>query len=295
MTTAIEYALMAGRAYISTRDKINWFPVPEGWLDYAHVPNNPDYPQFTGADGFEAVSFQNIASPNEIVISYAGTYDKDITGDIAANVGLVLGTGSAQLLQAVEYYLQIKAVNPGATITLTGHSLGGGLAALVGVFFGVQATTFDQAPFAQTALFGAPSLLADLAGKLDGSGNRVYSDAALAPLSGYIAQKEVFGVPTTFIPNTALVSNIVVQGEMLSVPPGNIPGRIGTTIESISNSATGASAGDLHAQALLAAFLQSRQTAATGKALNDVTVKLQTRAATINSKAANDAEGRISA
>lgn len=283
MTTAIEYALMAGASYIDTRALVNRFPAPEGWTMGNHQSKD---------SGFEAVSFTN---GTEIVISYAGTYDKDITGDIAANVGLVLGTGSAQLLQAVEYYLQIKAVNPGATITLTGHSLGGGLAALVGVFFGVQATTFDQAPFAQTALFGAPSLLAGLAGKLDASGNRVYSDAALAPLSGYIDQKEVFGVPTTFIPNTGLVSNIVVQGEMLSVPPGNIPSRIGTTIESISNSATGASAGDLHAHALLAAFLQSRQTAATGKALNDVTVKLQTRAATINSKAANDAEGRIAA
>lgn len=54
MATAIEYALMAGRAYQITRDKINWFPVTDGWVEYFHVPKNPDYPMFTEASGFEA-------------------------------------------------------------------------------------------------------------------------------------------------------------------------------------------------------------------------------------------------
>lgn len=29
MITAIEYALMAGRAYLSNRKNINWFPIPD--------------------------------------------------------------------------------------------------------------------------------------------------------------------------------------------------------------------------------------------------------------------------
>src|SRR5438876_11385339 len=121
MATTIEYALMAGRAYQTTRGLINQFPIPQGWLELAHVPNNPGFPQFTGADGFEAVAFKK---GTEIVISYAGTYDKDITGDIFADIGLATGFGSAQLLQAAEYYLQVKADNPNATsITFTGHSL----------------------------------------------------------------------------------------------------------------------------------------------------------------------------
>lgn len=52
MTTKIEYALMAGRAYQTNRDPINQFAVAEGWEEFAHVPNNSSYPEFTVANGF---------------------------------------------------------------------------------------------------------------------------------------------------------------------------------------------------------------------------------------------------
>ena len=58
MATTIEYALMAGRAYQTTRDLINQFPTPQGWAELAHVPSNPDFPQITGAAGFEAIAFK---------------------------------------------------------------------------------------------------------------------------------------------------------------------------------------------------------------------------------------------
>lgn len=125
MISDVDYALMAGRAYESTRKAINWFPIPDGWQEFFHVPE-PTIPGFPATSGFEAVSFFNgpdVAHSTEIVISFAGTYDKDITGDIAADIGLATGFGSAQLLQAAEYYLQVKAANasnPNATITLTG-------------------------------------------------------------------------------------------------------------------------------------------------------------------------------
>ncbi len=116
MTTNLEYALLAGTAYFSTRSEINRFPIPLGWNEKLEFRNSNDQ------TGFEARAFQN---GSEIVISYAGTYNW-IDGVADARLGS--GAMHDQLLQAVEYYLQVKAANPGATISLTGHSLGGGLA-----------------------------------------------------------------------------------------------------------------------------------------------------------------------
>lgn len=40
MVTTLEYALMAGAAYISTRPDINKFPIPQGWVSVIDPPNN---------------------------------------------------------------------------------------------------------------------------------------------------------------------------------------------------------------------------------------------------------------
>ena len=264
MPTEIEYALMSGHAYRTTRDEINWIPAPQGWNPFFHVPN-PDTPSFHATSGFEAISFQR---GTEIVISYAGTDPGDILGDIAADIGLASGVGSAQLLQAAEYFLQVQAANPTANITFTGHSLGGGLAALMGVFFGKRAVTFDQAPFANSAELNllTRNVVANLKSDLLARG---YSEAALQGLTDFIQLREATGD----IPNSSLVDSINVQGEFLFGVPWNILDRIGIPVN-IPNSAPGVSGLDLHSHALLTAFIQSIQTAAPQQALHDVTFKL---------------------
>ncbi|MHB1198395.1 MAG: alpha/beta hydrolase family protein [Polaromonas sp.] len=266
MITAIDYALMAGASYISTRASGNQFPVPQGWTKVV----NPDSYFRDPITGFEAISFTN---GTEIVISYAGTDPSAglLSGDWQTNFALINGNWSDQLLQAAEYYLQIKAANPGASITLTGHSLGGGLAALVGVFFGVPATTFDQAPFAASATALSDNALT-LKSLLAAKG---YSTDDLLPLSNYLQLRG----PGGDIPRASLVSSVRVDGEFL----GN--GVVGTGYSTIGNPPTVLTHGpysspstDLHSQALLTAFLQSNQSAVSSanpaQTLSEVTTKL---------------------
>jgi hypothetical protein len=210
-------------ALISTRSEVNQFSAPSGWVGTKH--ENPP-----NGSGFEAISFirtgTTLATSNEIVISYAGTYDKSFP-DLLADLNLAQGVSNTQLLQAAQYYLDVKAGAPeGTTITLTGHSLGGGLASLVAVFFGVKATTFDQAPFANAARsFNdrdvAVKLLNDLTALSDAKGNPY----DLSGLTHFIELRQTSG---SNLPNAGLARNIVVQGEMLSGPPANFIDRIGT-------------------------------------------------------------------
>jgi len=59
MTTAIEYALMAGHAYRTNRDEVNWIPTPQGWTPFFPVPDPTTAATFPVTSGFEAVSFTN--------------------------------------------------------------------------------------------------------------------------------------------------------------------------------------------------------------------------------------------
>lgn len=232
MTTTIEYALMAGASYISTRrNDGNKFPIPQGWNRVSYSP--------PVSSGFEAAAFGNaatLAASSEIVISFAGTYDQDYLGDMMADAGLAMGFGSDQLLQAIRYYLDVKASAPaGTTITLTGHSLGGGLAALVSVFFGVSATTFDQAPFANSAqahsIFNPLDITSDVAVVLKTSLHAAgYTDAELAPLTNFLSVRDAVGG----IPNSNLINNIRVDGEFLSVFPIGMYDTIGSNSTNIT-------------------------------------------------------------
>ena len=101
MATDIQLAIMAGRAYQSTRKEINWFPVTSEWTEKHHEKDD--------SSGFEAVSFQRGTGANaEIVIAYAGTYPGQL-GDLTADGDLAAGLGSIQLNQAIDFSLQVAS------------------------------------------------------------------------------------------------------------------------------------------------------------------------------------------
>ena len=254
MTNEIKYALLAGAAYYNTRAEVNRFPLPENWSVYSRVPQQ--------SSGFEATAFKN---GSEIVISFAGTDDKDYGGDMVADLALGLGNMSDQLKQAVDYALVIKEANQNAAITFTGHSLGGGLAALMGVFFGCEAYTFDQAPFAASAKGKTTTLSDGTVIDIDNATRirdylavkpaSVGRDQLLAQLDSYLAQRTALGGQA--IPNSSLVHDVHVEGQFLdSWLLFNLPDDIGST-RPLDPGANDLGGIKLHSHALLTAFLQN--------------------------------------
>jgi Lipase (class 3) len=122
MATEIEYAELANRVY--ARTSLNRTPVPLGWTEQRWIPDT--------LSGFSAGVYKK---GNEIVISFTGTNEGKAVDFLLANVPIGIGATSSQVIEAMKLYFDVKAANPGATISFTGHSLGGGLASMMAVFF----------------------------------------------------------------------------------------------------------------------------------------------------------------
>ena len=222
MKSIVEYALMAASAYQFARSGANRVVPPSG----TRWEENVEYYTRDQDTGFEAKVFKRGA--NEFVIAFTGT---DEWQDWLTNASAALGWISNPLEQAAALYARVVKDNPNAQITFTGHSLGGGLAPLMGVFFDRPAVTFDQAPFKASASEANRNALLDAlaaAGFGDDAGPAVQAlrDTLRRFTSG------------SFVERQSRVSDYSVAGEALSIGP--FPSnRIGSTVEVIQHGASG--------------------------------------------------------
>jgi hypothetical protein len=163
--------------------------------------------------GFFAQSYT--LAGGKTIISYRGTdqiwTQNGIGGDLIN--GWFVGAGvydTPQARLAAQFYQDINGSTAGNNnITLTGHSLGGGLAGLVGDIYGVKAVMFDNMPFelAATHLYDATRLREHF----DSSGNSLgtYTDDPEAR-QHYYADAE----PHALDPSK--LKGIAVSGEVLA-------------------------------------------------------------------------------
>jgi pimeloyl-ACP methyl ester carboxylesterase len=111
-----------------------------------------NFPGQSEGAGFDASVFVN---GDDVVISFRGT-DLPGLGPTAAdfwwaNVPATRGSYSEQVRRATEVIADAMDKYAGKTITLAGHSLGGGLATIMAIFFDLEAYVIAPAPFEFTA------------------------------------------------------------------------------------------------------------------------------------------------
>lgn len=228
MASDLEYAALAAHVYNDQRgggvdSQVNVISVPEDWTRAEQLGFNSG--EYLNANPFSATAgaYVNEAT-GEIVIAYKGTDFLlessrvwHTAADLAADVGLATNLGRLGILQqlhAALYYLAVKdwAVENGydpSKISFTGHSLGGGLAANMAVWFEREAVTFAAGPFKTSAT--DPIAFAAAAAAIP-------AYAALFADSDAIAEEiaTLTGAALYFTERASGVRNHYLRGEFLS-------------------------------------------------------------------------------
>ena len=238
MIDTIEYAQLSSHVYGLPGGSLT--PLANGWSQLTPTTGNQS--------GFTASAYRK---GDEVVIVFAGT---DEGADWSSNIPAAIGAGAAQLIEALEYALAIMELHrtPNTTFSLSGHSLGGGLASMVAVLLDINATVFDAAPFQLSA--HNPIVLANLGAYVSSMG---YSNAALdaymATSGALFFQREqrvtehhIIGEALGYVRNSATGIHGSSVGHMAGLPP-------------LTELPAAALAIELHSMDLLSSVLRSEE------------------------------------
>jgi len=253
MTLLSEHALTALAAY--AREAGNIGPPPQGWSIYET--------SYFSLVGFHAVALRRDGT-NEIVIAYSGT--DSLLDWATGNATSALGIFSPQLQAAIQFYSDIRqkmsddGIPSSEIVTLTGHSLGGGLASVVSVFFDQRAETFNTAPF-EASVYGVPGI-SKAAVRNQYLAYAAYQLLKLRPVSNAFtlfqtASAWLSGGNPLFAPREANVDAVHIYGEALQWLRLILPTIVDGESEELDTPINTLGPVDLHSQALLAALEMS--------------------------------------
>lgn len=132
----------------------DWRPIA---FDYNGDGVEETYIQYE-LDGFQATAYINETS-KEVVIAYTGT--NDIKDWKENNFKIAMDNIPSQFNYADDFYNLITKKHDGYKITVTGHSLGGAYAQLIGAKYDVDTVTFNAPGVAHLLDNIAPNLSSD--------------------------------------------------------------------------------------------------------------------------------------
>ena len=140
------FAQMASQSYQDNPSPIHNWAVVDKMID--------------PSTGFAACAYKN-PQTNEVIIAYRGTdglnKDGSADGALARDSKAMWMTGptaifamtssdwATQFTQALDFASRVKSNHPHSEISVTGHSLGGGLAQITAKMYGFAGVTFDPA------------------------------------------------------------------------------------------------------------------------------------------------------
>lgn len=228
MVTRSEAAVFAAAVYhASSANKID----VAGWTVALQVVEN--------AVSFGATAYKR---GNEIVIAYRGT-DSMLVDFSMGNIPAASGLPAPEVQDAMDFYLRVQQTYPDATISFTGHSLGAGLASLMGVYFNLEARVFDNAPFRLSATAALTLLFYQVRMHALGFSNSAFDAYAAHPDDLFLQRL------------TKVISSDRVDGEVLEmISPDFLKLQLGVTEY---NTFDNISMFKLHSAKLLATFVAS--------------------------------------
>lgn len=141
MITLMEYAQIANEVYEASRGvscSIDGFEcVPGMAVDDASVFNGGSLL----SSGLQGRVFRKTAT-GDCVIAFKGT-KPSMVSDLTADLKLVFEGIPRQAYEAINYAIVWKRGLGAAPVTMVGHSLGGGIAQIVGITTGIRFVTFN--------------------------------------------------------------------------------------------------------------------------------------------------------
>ena len=239
MVTELEYAALSAFVYNDQRGggpsgTENKLDVPPGW-SRLETRGFVTGSRLVGSNTFSFTAGAFINAAGEVVIAFKGTdfltewgRQHHLVSDLLADIGLAFAgsVGLYQLLASSTYFLEVvrwaakENIDP-AKISFTGHSLGGGLASIMAVWFDRPAVNFAEAPFEQTAMDPLTVALAAQALALQavatGSG----------AVAGELGRLINLLVPLEYQRRQSAIVNYHNRGEVAPIPPRNPAGGDG--------------------------------------------------------------------